>query len=188
DRTAPASGAWIQEGDSGPIGPEPGQRFTSSYTTTAVLNAGTVVNVVTVTGHDDENSTATAQDSATLTVADVAPSISVDKSVVNIAEGNTATYRFTITNTSSASTDPVTITSVLHDKLGDLTIAALAASSGNPIVLAPCSPTPRTSDLTAVLNAGTVVNVVTVTGHDDEDSTATAQDSATLTVADVAPS
>ena len=77
-----------------------------------------------------------AQDSHTLTVANVVPTITVDKAVTNINEGNTATYSYTITNTSTASTDPVTITSVIDDVLGDLTGAAIAANGGNPIVLA----------------------------------------------------
>ena len=154
--------------------------------TTAVLNAGTTVNVVTVSGHDDENTSATASDTHTLAVSDVAPTISVDKSATNIAEGNTATYSFVITNTSSVSTDPVTITSVSDDVLGDLTSAALAANGGNPIVLAPGASF-SFSYTTAVLNAGTTVNVVTVSGHDDENTSATASDTHTLSVSDVAP-
>ena len=47
-----------------------------------------------------------------------------------IAEGNAATYSYAITNSSTASTDPVTITSVTDDVLGDLTAAAQAAWLG----------------------------------------------------------
>ena len=85
------------------------------------------------------------QDSHTLTVANVAPTITVDKTVSNISEGNTATYTYTITNTSPASTDPVTITSVIDDVLGDLTDEAIAANGGNPIVLAPGASSPLTT-------------------------------------------
>src|SRR5262249_25964521 len=154
--------------------------FSFSYTTTAVLNSGTVVNLVTVSGHDDENTPASATDTATLTVADVAPSISVDKGVANIAEGNAATYSFTMTNASSASTDSVTITSVVHDKLCDLTSAALAARGSTPTRRSPDLTFTFSYTTTAVLNAGTVVNVVTVSGHDDENTTASATDTATL--------
>src|SRR5262249_2531082 len=112
------------------------QSFTFTFTT-AALNAGSATNTVTVTGHDDENTTVTQTATHTLNVADVQPSIAVTKTVAPIAEGNTATYHYTITNTSTASTDPVTVTSVIDDKLGDLTAAAIAANGGNPIVLAP---------------------------------------------------
>jgi hypothetical protein len=68
-----------------------------------------VVNIVSVAGHDNEDMPASAQDTHTLTVTNVAPSISVDKSApATILEGNTVMYGFTITNTSLASTDPVT--------------------------------------------------------------------------------
>src|SRR5262249_23237500 len=147
--------------------------FTFSFTTTAALNAGSAVNVVTVNGHDDENTPATASDTATVTVTNVAPTITVDKSApVTVAEGNTVTYSFTITNTSPASTDPVTITSVIDTVLGNLTSAASAAwiSQGNsgPIVLAQAEIFSFTFTTPTALNAGAVTNTVTVSGHDDE--------------------
>ena len=52
-------------------------------------------------------------------------------------EGEPATYTFTITNTSLASTDPVMVTSVTDTLLGDLTAAARAANGGADVVLAP---------------------------------------------------
>ena len=120
------------------------------------------------------------------------PTITVDKTVTNINEGNTATYTYTITNTSTASTDPVTITSVVDDVLGDLTSAANAAwlAQGNtgPIVLAPGASFSFDYTTLTVLNAGTVVNVVTVSGLDDENTTTSATDTATLVVANVNPS
>ena len=116
----------------------PGAFFSFDYTTLTALDAGTVVNVVTVSGQDDENTTTSATDTATLTVANVTPSLSIAKTApASIVEGNFATYTFLITNTSTASTDPVTITQVFDDVLGDLSAAALAANGGNPIVLAP---------------------------------------------------
>ena len=85
----------------------------------------------------DNDGNTSNQAMVTVDYTEPPPAISVDKSATNIAEGNSATYSFTITNTSSASTDPVTITSVVDDVLGDLTSTALAANGGNPIVLAP---------------------------------------------------
>ena len=49
--------------------------------------------------------------------------------------GATATYSFLITNESGV-TDPITVTSLSDDKLGDL-LAAAEAANGGPIVLNP---------------------------------------------------
>src|SRR5262249_4056197 len=150
-----------------------GQTFSFNVTTATVLNVGTVVNLVTVSGHDDENSPAGATDTAAVTVTDVAPSITVAKTgPATVVEGSTVTYAFAITNTSPASTDPVTVTSVVDDKLGDLTAAAnaawLAQGNSGPMILAPGETFSFSFTTAATLNAGTVVNTVTVTGHDDE--------------------
>src|SRR5262249_25275832 len=156
--------------------------FTFSFTTVTALNAGTVINTVSVAGHDDEGTTASAQDSDTLIVTNVDPSIKVVKDgPTTLPEGQTATYSFTITNTSTASTDPVTITSVIDDVLGDLTKAAEDANGGNPIVLQQNQS--FTFDFTTgVLNGGTVVNTVTVSAHDDENIPTSASDTHTLDV------
>ena len=172
-----------------PIVLNPGQNFAFSFMTTSAQDAGTVVNTVTATGQDDEGNTATDDDSHTLPVSDVLPSITIDKTgPATIAEGNTATYNFTITNTSSASTDPVTITSVIDNVLGNLTAAALAANGNNPIVLNPGQNFAFSFMTTSAQDAGTVVNTVTATGQDDEGNTATDDDSHTLPVSDVLPS
>ena len=155
----------------------PGESFTFTYTTD-ILNAGSITNTVTVTGRDDENTPATAQDSHTLIVTNATPTITVDKYAANINEGSTATYTFTIRNTSTASTDPVTIDSVSDDVLGDLTGAANAAwlAQGNTgaIVLTQNQSFTFTFT-TGVLNAGPVTNTVTVSGLDDEGTPASAR-------------
>ena len=93
---------------------------------------------MTVGGHDDENDPVggTTSASATVTYADVAPSISVTKlaNVTNVEEGGvgnqSVTYTYTIKNTSSASTDPVTLSSVSDDKLGNLLSNLETANGG----------------------------------------------------------
>src|SRR5262249_41380727 len=193
DLTAAANAAWVAQGNSGPIILAPGDAFTFSFTTTTALNAGTVLNTVSVSGHDDENTPATANDTATVIVTDVVPTIAVAKSgPTSVPEGSTVTYAFTITNTSSASTDPVTITSVIDDVLGNLTSAANAAwvaqGHATPIILVPdASFTFNFTTLTAQ-DAGTLTNVVTVSGHDDENNPASTSDNATVIVTNVAPS
>jgi sugar lactone lactonase YvrE len=103
-----------------------------------------------------------------------------------VHEGDPAAYTFTIRNTSPAGTDPVTVTSVTDTLLGDLTAAARAANDGADIVLAPGASF-TFSAASPPLNAGAVTGTVTVGGHDDEGTPATATADHTLTVADVAP-
>ena len=91
------------------------------------------------------------------------------------------TYTYTVKNTSPASTDPVTVTSLVDDKAGDL-LAAFTAANGGSAVLAPGASVSFTlNQHLPVKNAdGSYTNIVTVTGHDDENDTAT--DTATATV------
>jgi hypothetical protein len=144
-------------------------------------------NTVLVSGHDDEGDTATAAASDSLTYQDVAPSISISKSpsASSLTVGGVVTYSYTVRNTSAASTDPVTITSLSDDKTGDL-LAAFYAANGNSYVLAPGASITFTSTYTTT-TAGTLKNTVTANGHDDENDTATANNSATVTVLAASP-
>src|SRR4029079_7558435 len=112
-----------------------GQSFTFTYNPAGdlVLDGGqTHVNTADVIAVDDEGTQTTAQDSHTITGTDVLPSISVAKSgPATIAEGGAdVTWSFTITTT-SVSTDPVTVTAVSDNILGNLLAAAQAANGGN---------------------------------------------------------
>lgn len=186
DLTSSANSAWLVLGNTGPIVLAQGASFTFSYSTMTVLNAGTIIGVVTVSGRDDEETAASASDSHTLSVSSEAPVITV---VVDgpaaISEGTSAAYSCTIVNASPASTDPVTITSVVDDLFGDLTAAAnaawLAQDHTGPIVLARGASF-TFSYTTPVLDAGTVVNTMTVSGQDDEGAAASASDNHTLTI------
>jgi sugar lactone lactonase YvrE len=90
-------------------------------------------------------------------------------------------YTFTVRNTSPAATDPVTVSSIASDPLGELIEVARTANGGADVVLDPgqsfsfSAPGP-------VPGPGTVVTTVTVTAHDDEGTIATATDTETLTV------
>src|SRR5205823_1576561 len=91
--------------------------FDVTYTA-PVANAGAQINnTVTVSAHDDDTATATtAQASDSVTYQDVTPSVSISKSHTGTinegTSGQTLTYHFTVTNASTASTDPVTVTSL----------------------------------------------------------------------------
>src|SRR4029079_6527783 len=108
-------------------------------------------NTITVGGEDDEGSSANGGDSATVTGGSSEPSILVAKLVdangdqvfhdsESIPDGapTSVTYKFTITNRSGAS-DPVTITSIVDDQIGNdaALLAAAIAANGGSAVLAP---------------------------------------------------
>src|SRR5262249_9111090 len=127
----------------------------------------------------------------TVTVTNVNPTVEIDKTgPATISEGQTATYSFTITNTSPAVTDPITVTSVVDDVLGDLTPFANAewAAEGNtgPIVLAK-GDTFTFTFTTGPLSPGSYTNTVKVISHDDENTPASGTDSHTLVVTNVPP-
>jgi hypothetical protein len=149
---------------------------------TGPLNAGLVEGIVAVTGHDDEGIPATANAGHTLFVADVPPEVAVHKAGPDsVPGGQAATFEFTITNTSPARTDPVTVSSIADDRLGELIDAARAANGGADVVLAPGQRFTFSAGGPAP-GPGTVVTTVTVTAHDDEGTTATASDTETLVV------
>src|SRR5262249_57468432 len=90
-------------------------------------------------------------------------------------------YTYVVTNTSPASTDPVTVTSVLDNVLGELL--------NGPITLAPGGSTTITKTATVpVKNAGaTQDNTVTAAGADDEGNTASATAIASVSYTNVSP-
>ncbi len=186
----------------------PGASLTFTYQSDAplTLNAdGSLVNTISVDGHDDENSPASASDTATVTAAAGAPSLSVEKLVdadndqvfhdseqVDEGVATIVTYQVTIQNTSN-SQDPVTLTAIADDQIANdpALLAAAIAANGGSAVLAPGASLTFTyqSDAPLTLNAdGSLVNTISVDGHDDENSPASASDTATVTAAAGAPS
>jgi hypothetical protein len=166
--------------------------ITANNVTIPAGDGGTsLVNTATVNGADNEGVAVTDSDTATVVRADVAPVIDIVKGgPATIAEGGAdVTWTFTITN-NSVSTDPITVTALHDDKLGDLLAAAIAANGGNPIVLAPGGTFSFDYNPAGnlVLDGGeTYTNVVTVTGMDDEGTSDTGTDNHTITATDVAP-
>src|SRR5262249_49499384 len=163
-------------------------------TTLATQNAGFVLsNTFTATGKDDENNSTSANASASVTYTDVLPSISVAKSVnpTTISEGGvgnqTVTYTYRSTESSAATTDPVTIQSLSDSQLGGLTGSATCQVGTVLAKGASCSFTVTTT--LATQNAGYVLsNTFTATGKDDENNSTSANASASVTYTDVLPS
>ncbi|HEY3210032.1 MAG TPA: hypothetical protein VGL18_09625, partial [Actinomycetota bacterium] len=165
-----------------------GATYSCTFTGAVSGNAGsTHTNTVTGTGRDDENTPASDDGSATVTVTNVDPSITVTKtaSPTSVDEpGGSVTFTVEVKNTSVA-TDPVTLTSLTDSIHGDLNGQGSCATGGtiNPGATYTCSFTATVSG-----NAGdSETDTVTANVKDDEGSTASGQDQATVSVKDVAP-
>src|SRR5262249_20163688 len=130
--------AVAQAQHGGPITLAPGASFSFTFSATLTLHGGEGhTNVVTVTGTDDEGSTATASDDHLVKGVAVAPSITVAKTgPLTVPEGGSpVTYSFTVTYPSDTP-PPVTLTAIADNKFGDL-LAVAQAQHGGPITLAP---------------------------------------------------
>ena len=129
--------------------------------------------------------TATTNDSATVTVTDVLPTITVSiiANPVTVSEpSGSVTYDVVVNNTS---VEPVTLTTLNDDVYLDLdgqgtcTLPQVIAVGGN-----------YTCSFTATVSGNatdTTTNTLTASADDDEGNTATNNDSATVTVTDVLP-
>src|SRR5205814_801146 len=142
------------------------------------------VNTATASGTDDEGNTAEAQDTATVTYTNGNPATQVDKSVIqgSMLEGTAGqrvTFTYVVTNTSAASTDPLSVmlgdtdappTFVVGDTNDNGVLDQHSLHDALPIFTVP------------VGNVGdSHVNTATASGTDDEGNTASAQDTATVT-------
>ncbi|MCB0996004.1 MAG: hypothetical protein KDB21_12985, partial [Acidimicrobiales bacterium] len=165
----------------------PGDSYSCEFTADVSGNAGdTETDVVSAEGVDDEGTRTSATDDAVVTVDDVLPALSVDKTASPVAlpePGGTVTFTVVVTN-DSVGTDPVELTSLVDDVHGDLDGQGTCSL---PRTLAPgenytCQ---FTADVTG--NAGdTETDVVTATATDDEDNSVEVSDDATVTIADAA--
>ncbi len=160
-----------------------GSHYTCVFTQLVSGNAGdSHTNIVIATVEDAEEFQVEESDNATVIVTDVAPTLTVVKSVNHefIPDpGGGVTYTVVVTNT-SVSTDPVILFDLTDSVFGDLT--ALPGDCTLTQLIEPGD------DYTCSFNVGvfgvagdTVTDIVTATAHDDED-TVVAQDSNEVTV------
>ncbi|MBP6786366.1 MAG: DUF11 domain-containing protein [Candidatus Promineofilum sp.] len=162
-----------------------------TFDATFAVPAGAVgsnhVNTFTAKAKDAQQNEATDDDPATVTYADVLPSIVVDK-VANptsvLQTGGNVTFTYVVTNNGTV---PVTISSLADDKFGTL---AGDADCKVGTALAPAASC--TFDATFAVPAGAVgsnhVNTFTAKAKDAQQNEATDDDPATVTYADVLPS
>ncbi len=173
-------------------GPILGGVYSCSFPGDFTGNAGDAqTDVVTVVVTDDDDTTATDNDDATVTIRDVVPAISVDKTATPLTlpePGGTFTFSVAVTNTGPES---VTITALTDDIYGN--IATRAGSTcdtliGITLAIGETSPTCSfPGDF--IGNAGeSQTDIVTAIAVDDDDTEVTDDDDATVTLTDVAPS
>ena len=166
--------------------------ITCTFTGENTGNAGDVFNDrITVTGKDEANRDVEAYAEATVNLTNVQASITIVKEAnpITVAEpGGNVLFTFTITNTSTV--DSVTIDTLVDTIYGNLALKP-TCDAVIGVVLAPNGGSTQCSFTAMVTgNAGdTHTNVVTVTGHtnDEADGTLTANDDATVRVTDVLP-
>ena len=191
------AGTLVDDGDGDAL-LAPGESWTYTIDqTVAVGNVGDeYTNMVTVTAADDEETEASDTATATVTYNNVDPAITVEKmgEPTAVAEGGvngqTVTYTYVLTNTSEASTDPLTVLSLVDDQAGDILEAGTLVDDGDgDALLAPGESWTYTIDQTvAVGNVGDeYTNMVTVTAADDEETEASDTATATVTYNNVDP-
>jgi uncharacterized repeat protein (TIGR01451 family) len=170
---------------------QPGNTYTCKFTRTIGGNAGDVkTDVVTASGHDDDDHEVRDSDDATVKITDVPSAIVVEKTATPTsipAPGGQVTFTMAVKNTSTV--DVLTIDKLDDNVYGDL---AGKGSCGDLIgkVLQPDDHTAGGADEATCSFAGPVTgsggtthtDVVTVTGHDDDGQTPTAHDDATVTI------
>ncbi len=160
--------------------------FTHTTTLTGDASGSAHMNTFTVTVEDNDGSTVTDSDDATITFENVAPTLEVTKTVddASIPEtGQEVTFTFTVKNTSK---ENVTITSLSDDVFTTLTgsddckVGTVLPAGGS------CSFT-HTTTLTGDASGSAHMNTFTVTVEDNDGSTVTDSDDATITFENVAP-
>ena len=163
--------------------------YQCSFSATVNGNSGDIeTNTITATAEDDENNSVNANNSATVTVTDVLPTITVNNTatITSVTEpSGSANFVIRVDNTGTA--ESINLISLIDDIHGDLN----GLSSGNcvlpQIIVAggfyQC-------DFNTIItgNAGdSETNTVTATAQDDELNSVNANDSATIVVTDVLP-
>jgi hypothetical protein len=161
----------------------PGDAYECAFAGELAGNAGTTqTDVVTVTAVDGTGTAVTDQDDAVVSLTDVPPSVTVAKTAlpeVRAAPGGLFTFGLTVTNTSG---EPVTITALSDDVYGDLgqrTGSSCGAAVGTVLDPGEALACTFEGELTGAVGAAQT-DIVTVTVTDDDGSTGTAQDDATI--------
>jgi hypothetical protein len=162
---------------------QPGDGYSCAFPGALTGNAGrTQTDVVTVSAVDDAGTAVSDDDDAVVSLTDVPPTVTVAKTALpeeRVAPGGLFTFGLVITNTSA---EPVTITQLKDDVYGDLsrlTGSTCAKAVGTTLAPAAQLSCTFTGELTGAVGAAQT-DIVTVTVTDDDRSTGTAKDDATI--------
>lgn len=157
----------------------PGATYTCTFTGPVAGNGGeTHTNEVTGTAQDNDENTVTGKDTADVKIADVLPSIKVDKTagVTSVHSGDSVTYTYAVAN---LGVEPLRDVAVADDKCSPVTQTGGDADNDELLDLTEVWTFTCTAKIT-----GTTTNTATGTGKDDEGNTATDTDTATVSVVD----
>ncbi|MEX1345267.1 MAG: hypothetical protein AB1Z63_11390, partial [Candidatus Limnocylindrales bacterium] len=168
----------------------PGETFDCTFTADVSGNAGFVeVDTVTASGTDDDGDPVTDDDDATVTVVDIEPAISLEKTAdpLTLPEpGGEFTFSVVVTNDS---VEEVTLTSLSDDIYGDIGvvqggITSTTCASGGTIAVGGT----YECEFTALFEGNAFdsqTDTITAVAQDDEANTTEAQDVATVGLTDV---
>src|SRR5215204_4248667 len=170
---------------------QPGETYTCKFTRSVSGNAGdSKTDIVTASGHDDDDHEVSDDDDATVRLTDVPSSIAVEKTASPTsmpAPGGPVTFTAVVKNTSEV--DSVTIDklddNVYENLPGRGTCGALIGKVLQPNDHAAGGPDEASCTFTTSVTGpggSTHTDVVTVTGHDDDEHTLTAHDDATVAI------
>jgi hypothetical protein len=162
---------------------QPGDGYSCAFPGGLTGNAGTTqTDVVTVSAVDGAGTAISDDDDAVVSLTDVPPTVTVAKTALpeeRVAPGGLFTFGLVITNTSF---EPVTITQLKDDVYGELsrlTGSTCARAVGTTLAPGAKLSCTFTGELTGAVGAAQT-DVVTVTVTDDDRSTGTAKDDATI--------
>jgi len=169
-----------------PVDLAPDESYSCSFTADVLGNAGYVeIDTVTASGTDDDGVDVSDEDDATVTVLDVLPAITVDKTAAPLTlpePGGDFTFSLTVTNDS---VEPVTLTSLVDDIYGDLDGQGDCAVP-QTIAIGDSYSCSFTGAYAA--NAGdSQTDTITATAEDDEGNETTDADDAMVELTDVLP-
>ena len=172
--------------------PGPGNTYSCSFTGDFTGDAGDAqTDTVTATGVDDDGDPVTADDDAVVTLTDVLPTISVDKTATPLTRpepGGSFTFNVVVTNNS---VEPVTITSLTDDVYDNIATQGTCTNAVNTVL----QPSPGPGNTYSCSFTGdffggpgaSQIDTVTATAVDDDQNPATATDDATVTITNLVP-
>ena len=145
------------------LAPSASYTCTASHVTTqADLDAGSIVNHVSVTGEDSDGDTVTSNTNSVTVTATQSPTLNLTKTVTSgdpyVIAGGTVDYSYTIRNTGN-----VTLTSPFAISDDKVTVNCPATASLAPNATITCTATYTVTQND--LDAGSVTNTASATGH-----------------------